>query len=220
LRPRPNCTIESKFEECQPFSEVKLGHRRDQDHWGRKARSEGYSARSAYKLEEIQKRFSPIPRNGKVVDLGCAPGSWAEFIHRYWGVNSRIVGVDIGEAPGYLGQLLTASVFDVEPDALLAVLGAPADLLLSDMAPSTTGSRFTDHVRQIELAERARVLAASVLRPGGHFIAKVFDGEDAPDFVQRVRGDYTGTKRFKPKATRSESVEFYVIGMGRLSASD
>jgi 23S rRNA (uridine2552-2'-O)-methyltransferase len=155
-----------------------------------------------------------------VVDLGCAPGSWTQFIFKFGGADSRIVGVDIGEAPGYLGQLLTASVFDVEPDALLAALGGAADLLVSDMAPSTTGSRFTDHVRQIELAERARVLAASVLRPGGHFIVKVFDGEDAPDFVQRVRGDYSATKRFKPKATRSESVEFYVIGMRRLGPSD
>jgi len=192
-----------------------MAHGRRPDHWSRKARSDGYSARSAFKLEEIQRRFKLIPRGGRVLDLGCAPGSWTEFILRTGGPDGHVVGVDLSEVPGYRGVHIQASVFDVSAAALLDALGGPADLVVSDMAPKTTGSRFTDHVRQIELAERARVLAAEVLRPGGCFVTKVFEGEDAPDFVSRVRLDYDKTRRVKPEATRKESVEFFVVGTGR-----
>ncbi len=194
-----------------------MGHRRHGDHWSRKASSQGYSARSAYKLEEIEKRFGVVPRHGRVVDLGCSPGSWTEYVLNKGGADSTVVGVDIGEAPGYRGTLLQASVFDVDVEQLTTALGGRADLLVSDMAPSTTGSRFTDHVRQVELAERARQLAVQVLRPGGCFVTKVFDGEDAPDLVARVRADFDKTRRLKPKATRRESVEFFLIGIGRKS---
>jgi 23S rRNA (uridine2552-2'-O)-methyltransferase len=197
------------------FLEGFVGDRRRGDHWSRKASSQGYSARSAYKLEEIEKRFKIVPRNGRVVDLGCFPGSWTEYIFRVGGPDTRAVGVDLNEVPGYRGTMLKASVFDVIDEQLLTALGGPADLVVSDMAPSTTGSRFTDHVRQVELAESARIIATRVLRPGGHFVAKVFDGEDARPFIERVRRDFEKTKRLKPKATRPESVEFFVIGLGR-----
>jgi 23S rRNA (uridine2552-2'-O)-methyltransferase len=111
--------------------------------------------------------------------------------------------------------MIQASVFDVDAERILEALGGPADLVLSDMAPSTTGSRFTDHVRQIELAEAGRALAAQVLRPGGNFVVKVFDGEDAPAFVLRMRRDYDKARRVKPEATRKKSVEFFMVGLGR-----
>ena len=193
-----------------------MGHRRRQDHYGTKAKAAGFAARSVYKLEEIEQRFKVIPRNGRVLDLGCSPGSWTSYVKQVGGADSRVVGVDLTEVPGYLGHQFVESVFDVGVDALLEALGGPADLVVSDMAPLTTGSRFTDHVRQMELAERARQIAAEVLAPGGNFIVKVFDGEDARDFVERVRGDYGRTRRVKPKATRKESVEFFVLGTGRL----
>ncbi len=192
-----------------------MGHKRPPDHWNERAKKDGYSARSAYKLEEIQRRFRVIPRDGRVLDLGCAPGSWTEYIARFTRLTGIVLGIDIQEVPGYPGELMQASIFDVDPAAVLEALGGPADLVLSDMAPSTTGTRFTDHVRQIELAEAGRALAAQVLRPGGHFVVKVFDGEDAPAFVLRMRKDYEKAKRVRPEATRGKSVEFYMVGMGR-----
>ena len=196
-----------------------MSHKRPADHWNERAKKEGYSARSAYKLEEIQRRFRVIPRNPRVLDLGCAPGSWTEYVARVTRYKGSVVGIDIQDVPGYRGTLLKASIFDVDPAKVLEELGGPADLVISDMAPSTTGSRFTDHVRQIELAEAGRVLAARVLRPGGNFVVKVFDGEDAPDFVKRMRADYGKARRVKPDATRNKSVEFFMVGMGRKPAS-
>ncbi len=192
-----------------------MSHKRPPDHWNERAKKDGYSARSAYKLEEIQRRFKVIPRNPRVVDLGCAPGSWTEYVARVTRHKGSVVGIDIQDVPGYLGELMRASVFDVDPARVIDALGGPADLVLSDMAPSTTGTRFADHVRQIELAEAARALAAAVLRPGGSFVVKVFDGEDAPAFVLRMRKVYDKEKRVKPKATRDKSVEFFMVGMGR-----
>ena len=196
-------------------SEGNVGHRRQQDHYGRKAKSDGYAARSVYKLEEIQKRFQVIPRNGAVLDLGCSPGSWSNYVKRVGGADTTMVGIDLTEVSGYLGRQFVDSVFDVPEEELRAALGGGADLVMSDMAPATSGNRFTDHVRQIELAEQARVLAARLLRPGGNFVVKVFEGEDASDLVARIRADYGKTKRVKPKAVRKESVEFFVVGLGR-----
>ena len=166
-------------------------------------------------MEEIQKRFSVIPRKGRILDLGCSPGSWTSYIKRIGGASTVTVGIDLDEVPGYLGHQFVGSVFDVPETDILEALGGAADLVVSDMAPRTSGNRFTDHVRQMELAEQARVLAASLLAPGGNFVVKVFDGEEAPDFVARVRNDYQKTKRVKPKATRKESVEFFLVAMGR-----
>ena len=195
--------------------EGNVGHRRQQDHYGRKAKSDGYAARSVYKLEEIQKRFQVIPKNGAVLDLGCSPGSWSNYVKRVGGADTTMVGIDLTEVSGYLGRQFVDSVFDVPEEELRAALGGGADLVISDMAPATSGNRFTDHVRQIELAEQARVLAARLLRPGGNFVVKVFEGEDASDLVARIRADYGKTKRVKPKAVRKESVEFFVVGLGR-----
>ena len=195
--------------------EGNVGHRRQQDHYGRKAKSDGYAARSVYKLEEIQKRFQVIPKNGAVLDLGCSPGSWSSYVKRVGGADTTMVGIDLTEVSGYLGRQFVDSVFDVPEEDLREALGGGADLVISDMAPATSGNRFTDHVRQIELAEQARVLASRLLRPGGNFVVKVFEGEDASDLVARIRADYGKTKRVKPKAVRKESVEFFVVGLGR-----
>jgi 23S rRNA (uridine2552-2'-O)-methyltransferase len=192
-----------------------VSHKRPPDHWNERAKKDGYSARSAYKLEEIQRRFRVIRKQPVVLDLGCAPGSWTQYLGRVTGYRGTVVGVDIQDVPGYPGTLLQDSVFDVDPARILELLGGPADLVMSDMAPNTTGNRFTDHVRQIELAEAARSIAAAVLRPGGNFVVKVFDGEDAPEFVLRMRRDYDKARRVRPEATRGKSVEFFMVGLGR-----
>lgn len=184
------------------------------DHWSRKAKEEGYAARSVFKLEEIHARFPILPRGVPRpigVDLGCFPGSWSKWLIER-GV--RIVGVDL-KAPDLAGGTwIVASALEVTAEQLLEAAGGPIDLLVSDMAPNTTGNRFTDHCRQIELASRALELAMAVLSPRGAFVAKVFDGEDAPAYVRRVQTSFTEFRRLKPEATRDNSVEFFVAGRG------
>ncbi len=182
------------------------------DTWTRKARSEGYAARSVYKLQEIDRRHRVLPRAGAAaVDLGCYPGSWSQWLLEQ---GLRVVGVDL-TAPALTGGVWIArSVYEVEPAEILDALGGPADLVVSDMAPNTTGNRLGDHVRQIELADRAVALAAACLQPGGAFVCKVFDGEDAPAFVGRVRAVFRDVKRLKPDATRDRSVEFFLVARG------
>lgn len=180
------------------------------DHYTRKAKAAGYAARSVYKLEEIAGR-APLPRTGVALDLGCFPGSWSRWlIERRF----RVVGVDL-QAPDLAGgSWIARSVHEVEPAELRAALGGPADLVVSDMAPNTSGDRFTDHCRQIALADRALQLATALLRPGGGFVVKVFDGGDAPAYTQRVRAAFADVKRVKPAATRDRSVEFFLVGTG------
>lgn len=182
------------------------------DHYTRKAKAAGYAARSVYKLDEIARRMPIVPRPpAAVLDLGCYPGSWSKWLLER---GLRVVGVDLTapDLPG--GTFLALSVYDVRPEALLAVLGGPTPLVVSDMAPLTSGNRLTDHCRQLELADHALGIARAVLRPGGAFVVKVFDGEDAPAFVERVRGEFSEVRRFKPDATRDHSVEFFLAARG------
>lgn len=125
-----------------------------------------------------------------------------------------VVGIDMKapELPG--GRWIVGSVLDVEPEVLRDAMGGPADLVVSDLAPNTTGTRLVDHVRQIALADRALFLAIALGKPGSAFVCKVFDGEDAAGFVDRVRAAYTDVKRLKPDATRGASVEFFVVAKG------
>lgn len=184
------------------------------DHYTRKAQAKGFAARSVFKLEEIQKRHKLMRSGDRVVDLGCFPGSWTRYARQQIR-QGTLVGVDLKAPESVDATFLAASVFDVTAEQLLEVLGGPADVLLSDMAPATTGDKFSDHVRQIELAEQALMLAQAVVKPGGHFVVKVFDGEDAPAYTKRVRAAFKQVKRVKPAATRSRSVEFFLVGLGR-----
>jgi len=182
------------------------------DHFTKKAKALGYAARSVFKLEELDQRFRLVRRGGTAIDLGCFPGSWSRYLLEH---GMRVVGVDLKAPELAGGTWIARSVMEVEPAELLAPFGgARVDLLVSDMAPNTTGDRFTDHVRQIALAERALWTAEGALRPGGAFVAKVFEGGDAPAYVKAVEARFTTTKRVKPDATRDRSVEFFVIATG------
>ena len=182
------------------------------DHYTKKAKAQGFAARSVFKLEEIHQRHRIFQRGDAVIDLGCAPGSWSRYANQRTG--EPLVGVDLVEVKSVPGTFLLGSVFDVTPDALLAPLGRRADVILSDMAPLTTGDRFGDHVRQIELARRGLHLAQQTGRPGATFVVKIFDGEDAPGLLAELRAAFTSVKRLKPDATRDRSVEFFAIGLG------
>ena len=184
------------------------------DRFTKAAKRDGYAARSVYKLTEMDKRFRLLKSGQKVVDLGCSPGSWSRYVLERIGASGCLVGVDINEPEFGGATVLIRSVLDVEADELLGALGGPADVVLSDMAPRTTGNPLGDHVDQVMLAKRAAELAKAVLRPGGHFVVKVFDGEEAPAYVQEVRVDYDKHKRVRPEAVRRVSREFFLVCTG------
>lgn len=189
--------------------------RKRSDHWTRKAKDEGYAARSVYKLVEIDKRFPVFARGQRVLDLGCSPGSWSRYARQRIGSGGLLVGIDLTEVPDFPGHQHVGSILDIEREALLEPLRGPADLVLSDMAPFTTGTRLTDHVNQLDLARMAADVALDCLAPGGHFVVKVFDGEDAHAYVQSLRPHFGRVRRIKPEATRDESVEFFVVCLER-----
>lgn len=186
------------------------------DEWTRKAKAAGYAARSVFKLEEIARREpNLLPKKGRVLDLGCSPGSWSQYVLRQGGRKLHLVGLDISEVPDYPGAaFIQNSVLNVPGEELLEALGGPAKLVMSDMAPYTKGDRFSDHIRQLELAQAALRVATEVLAFNGNFVVKVFDGQDAPDFVMSCRPHFQKVRRFRPKVVRRESVEFFVVGTG------
>jgi 23S rRNA (uridine2552-2'-O)-methyltransferase len=187
---------------------------KSRDHFARRAQQEGYEARSVYKLEELQRRFGLLRRGQRVVDLGCYPGSWSRFALKCIGRSGRLVGVDLQEPALAGGTWIVRSVHDVAPEELLEALGGPADVVLSDMAPSTTGDRFGDHINQLELARRALTLARAVLAPGGALVTKVFEGGEAEAFQAEVKTFFTKVKRVRPSAVRKQSREWFLVAQG------
>lgn len=178
------------------------------------AKEEGYAARSVFKLKEIQASHRLLRPGQRVVDLGCSPGSWLVYAAEQVGSRGVVVGVDIQEPTARPGPFLLRSVLEVTPEELSAALGGPADVVLSDMAPNTTGDPTGDHFLQVELASRARDLALALLAPGGAFVCKVFDGQDAHPFVMSLRPHFTEVKRARPEAVRKNSREFFVVATG------
>lgn len=187
------------------------------DYYARLARRDGYPARSVYKLEEIQKRFHVLKKGGKVLDLGCCPGSWLLFASRVVGDSSTVVGVDVNP----LTIRLPSNIRFIQHDMLAGdesfvdLAGADFETVLSDMAPSTTGNKFVDAVRSLELSESAFAVSKRLLRPGGNFVCKVFQGADSKAFFEKVKKHFDGVAIFKPKSSRKGSKEIYIIGLGK-----
>jgi len=189
-----------------------------EDHYTRRARKERYPARSVYKLQEIQKRFDVIRPGNSVLDLGCAPGSWLMYAADLTGPSGRVVGIDLTPAavslPAHV-SVHTADVFELVADPV-AFFGREFDVVLSDMAPATTGSRGVDAARSHNLCETALAVARKVLRPGGAFVCKIFQGEDFKSFTEAVKAGFSESKIFKPQSCRKASKEIYLIGKGKI----
>ena len=185
------------------------------DHFSRRAQKEGYAARSVYKLKEMQQKWKFLKPGQRVVDLGCAPGSWSRFAQEQIGFGGVLVGIDIQEVAGYPGQFLQQSIEDTEVDPMRQLLGGDADVVISDMAPSTTGNRATDHLRSAALVERALDIADSFLKTGGSVVAKLLEGGEIEALVKRMRLSYKKVERHRPKATRKESTEVFLVGIGK-----
>ena len=184
------------------------------DPFVQQAKAEGWRSRAAFKLIEIDDRFHVLRRGAKVIDLGCAPGGWVQVALKRGA--ARVVGVDLLHVDPISGADLIEGDFTepTMPDHLLTVLGGAPDLVLSDMAPNTSGHRETDHLRIVGLIELAAAFAAQTLKPGGSFVTKSFQGGAAGELLQRLKADFTEVKHFKPKSSRTESSEVYLVGSG------
>ncbi len=187
------------------------------DHYTRKAQKEKYPARSVYKLQEIQKKSRIIARGNRVLDLGCAPGSWLLYAAELAGPSGRAVGIDLQPVTIQLPAHAEAHVGDIRElgDDLWERVGAPFDAVLSDMAPATTGNKDVDAARSLDLCEAAFTTAKDRLTPGGAFVCKIFQGEDFKTFSDRVRGAFKQHKIYKPQSSRKASREIYIIGSGK-----
>ncbi len=187
------------------------------DHYTRKAQKENYPARSIYKLEEIQQKTGLIQKGDRVLDLGCAPGSWLMYAAKIIGDSGRAVGVDLKPVTVKLPQQASAHTGDLlnMTDDLRAVLGGRYNVVLSDMAPDTTGNKNLDAIRSAGLAETALHIACARLVKGGMFACKIFQGSDFEPFVKMVHAEFEKTKIFKPKSSRKASKEIFVIGIGK-----
>ena len=190
------------------------------DPYVKKARAEGYRSRAAYKLIELDERFGVLKGARRIVDLGVAPGGWAQVAKRRH-KDATVVGIDLLPTDPIDGVTLFQMDFtdDAAPDRLREALGGPADLVMSDMAANTVGHAQTDHLRTMALVESAAWFAIETLKPGGSFIAKVLAGGADNDLVALLKKHFATVKHAKPPASRKESSEWYVIAQGK-KASD
>ena len=184
------------------------------DPYVKKAQMEGYRSRAAYKLLQLDERFKLLKPGMAVVDLGSAPGGWVQVAQKKGA--SEVVGIDLLEIEPIPGATLLQKDFteDDAPDLVEAEMGGPADAVVSDLAPWTTGHKSTDHLRIVALAEMAAHFAFDVLKPGGFFVAKVFQGGSSGELLDQLKARFDKVRHFKPDASRSESAETFVIATG------
>jgi len=186
------------------------------DPYVREAKTKGYRSRAAFKLIELDQKFRLLKPGYRLLDLGAAPGGWSQVAAARVGDKGRVVAADILEMePIKSVTIFKADLLDPDtPPMLTDALGGPADLVLTDMAAPTTGHRATDHLRTTALFEVALDVAEDVLKPGGAFVGKVFQGGATNDLLARMKKHFTSVKHVKPPASRSGSVELYLVATG------
>jgi len=180
------------------------------------AKRQGYRSRAAFKLIQLDERFHLLGPGKRVLDLGCAPGGWTQIAAPRVGAAGAVVGIDLLTADPIPGATMLTGDFTAPDIAarLKELLGGPADLVLSDMAAPTTGHAATDHLRIIALAEEAFAFAAEILKPGGAFVAKVFQGGTEHELLALLKRAFAEVRHAKPAASRAESAETYVVAKG------
>ncbi len=190
------------------------------DFYYKKAKKDKYPARSVYKLEEALNKHKFIRRGDSVLDLGCCPGSWSLYASEVVGETGIVVGVDLKEVtatPRTGGsEIIWLRQNIMKPEFLEEIrkIRPSFKVLISDLAPSTTGNRWSDHQQSMRLVRETLGLADKLLNRNGHFYCKAFQGEDFPEFVKEVKEKFTKVKIVKPKSSRVESREVFVLGMG------
>ena len=183
-----------------------------------RAKREGMRSRAAYKLMEIDDKARFLKKGARVVDLGAAPGGWAQVAAKrvHAPAQGRVVGIDLLDIDPLPGVEFTQLDFldPSAPDKLKAMLGGPADIVLSDMAANATGHRRTDHIKIVALVEAAAEFAREVLAPGGVFLAKVIQGGTEGVLLADLKRDFAVVKHVKPLASRADSAELYLLATG------
>lgn len=192
--------------------------RKVQDHYFKKAKKDKYPARSVYKLEEAQQKYALLRRGDSVLDLGCHPGSWALYAAKVLGSQGVVLGVDLQAGTPIQGggariiRLAGDIMDDGTVDAIRNVRSS-FRVVLSDIAPATTGNKWLDHQQSLRLVRRTLEIAREMLAEGGNYMVKVFQGEDFQEFVDELRQIFKTVKIVKPKSSRTESREVFVLGM-------
>jgi 23S rRNA (uridine2552-2'-O)-methyltransferase len=195
---------------------------RPKDHYFKKAKQEGLRARSAFKVDEILKRYPFLKKGATVLDLGAAPGGFLQILADTVGPGGRVIGVDIVPIRPFTQPFVKTAVLDVLADdfdaRLRELYDGPFDAVISDMAPKTSGIRTTDEARSLRLARKALEVSVTRGRPGSAFVAKLFMGGEFEEFRQEVRAHFEEVKLVRPEATRGASMEVYVIGLVRMAS--
>jgi len=189
--------------------------RRKRDEYRKRAKVEGYRSRAAYKLAQIDSKFKLISKGYTVVDLCAAPGGWSQYASKKVGEKGRVISVDklkikpIEDVVNICGDI---TAFEEILKTLKEVLkGEKVDVVISDCSPSVSGKWSLDHARQIFLAEASLKIALKILKPGGNFVVKVFQGDLLEEYITKIKRRFNFIKRLKPKASRKKSAEIYII---------
>lgn len=183
----------------------------------RQAKKEGYRARSAYKLQQINNKFHLLKPGSAVADLGCAPGAWTQVLVQIVGDRGTVVGVDLAAtAPVEGATLLQGDMTTPETKEAVRKAAGPEglDAVVSDMSPNISGHYDRDQAESVWLAQHALAFAKDMLKPGGNFLVKVFEGQDFQEFLDEVRGLFARVKMFHPPASRKRSSEVFVVAKG------
>lgn len=186
------------------------------DHFFKKAKSEDYLARSIYKLQEIDQKCNIVGKSDTIVDLGAAPGSWSQYCLRKMGPNGRVIGIDLTnvEIKDSRFCFFHEDIFKMDWSTELAKLNIQkVDVVLSDMAPKTTGIKHTDQMRSLELCERALGFSDQYLKTGGRFVCKLFHSDNFKEFQNLMKKKFKKVIVLKPESTRKISKEIFLIGL-------
>ena len=186
-----------------------------EDHFTRRARDEKWLARSIYKIEEIDRKYRLIKRGQRILDLGCYPGSWSQYSTGKVGPQGEVVGIDLKRpdrfaAPNF--RFFEADVLNLDLERLKKEI-SPRNVVISDLAPQTSGIHIVDTSRSMELARKALLIALVLLQKGGHFLCKVFEGEDIKELRIEISRHFKETRTVRPAAVRKASREVYLLGL-------
>lgn len=188
------------------------------DHYFKKAKEQNFAARSVFKLEEIDQKFKLFKPGQTILDLGCSPGSWSQYASQKTGKSGRVLGVDLSPVTVKLDNavFIQADLRDLNLEEIFKEHGfnPPFDIVMSDMAPKTTGIRVTDQARSFELCELALDVAKQFLKPNGSFIAKLFHSEDFGKYRDLLKKSFSKVDAIKPDSTRKISKEIFLVGIG------
>ena len=186
------------------------------DHYTHRAKKENWLARSVYKLEEIDQKYRLITKGARVLDLGCYPGSWSQYCLQKTGAQGEVIGLDF-QRPEALThpnfRFMEGDIFSINFNTDGTNILNKQDIILSDMAPPTTGARVTDASRSMELAQRAFEIARQFLQKKGHFLCKLFESEDVNHFRKEIADHFERVFLIRPRAVRKGSREIYILGL-------